>query len=114
MLLVLHMIRDEHEEKHAIIDFLPDHSLKCFTFLSLNQCIFLPIKTFALRSKMFFLFCSTGPLKRFPVSAVTDILKDVLTSYLQEEKYEVEWSQKMTKTICEVNESEKRVHLNAM
>ncbi|XP_018532811.1 dynein light chain Tctex-type 5 isoform X2 [Lates calcarifer] len=31
-----------------------------------------------------------------------DILKDVLTSYLQEEKYEVEWSQKMTKTICEV------------
>ncbi|TMS10018.1 tctex1 domain-containing protein 1-A [Larimichthys crocea] len=43
-----------------------------------------------------------GPLKRFPVSAVTDILKDVLTSYLQEEKYEVEWSQKMTKTICEV------------
>nr|XP_020473980.1 tctex1 domain-containing protein 1 isoform X2 [Monopterus albus] len=31
-----------------------------------------------------------------------DILKDVLTSYLQEEKYESEWSQKMTKTICEV------------
>ncbi|XP_040000165.1 dynein light chain Tctex-type 5 isoform X2 [Xiphias gladius] len=31
-----------------------------------------------------------------------DILKDVLTSYLQEEKYEAEWSQKMTKTICEV------------
>ncbi|KAG8013974.1 SH3-containing GRB2-like protein 3-interacting protein 1 [Nibea albiflora] len=45
---------------------------------------------------------AAGPLKRFPVSAVTDILKDVLTSYLQEEKYEVEWSQKMTKTICEV------------
>ncbi|XP_038574437.1 tctex1 domain-containing protein 1 isoform X2 [Micropterus salmoides] len=43
-----------------------------------------------------------GPYKRFPVPAVTDILKDVLTSYLQEEKYEVEWSQKMTKTICEV------------
>ncbi|XP_023283081.1 tctex1 domain-containing protein 1 [Seriola lalandi dorsalis] len=43
-----------------------------------------------------------GPYKRFPVLAVTDILKDVLTSYLQEEKYEVEWSQKMTKTICEV------------
>ncbi|XP_073346583.1 dynein light chain Tctex-type 5 [Pagrus major] len=43
-----------------------------------------------------------GPNKRFPVPAVTDILKDVLTSYLQEEKYEVEWSQKMTKTICEV------------
>ncbi|KAL3054664.1 hypothetical protein OYC64_017571 [Pagothenia borchgrevinki] len=43
-----------------------------------------------------------GPNKRMPVPAVTDILKDVLTSYLQEEKYEVEWSQKMTKTICEV------------
>ncbi|XP_020506215.1 dynein light chain Tctex-type 5 [Labrus bergylta] len=43
-----------------------------------------------------------GPYKRFPIPAVTDILKDVLTSYLQEEKYEVEWSQKMTKTICEV------------
>ncbi|XP_047446025.1 dynein light chain Tctex-type 5 [Mugil cephalus] len=42
------------------------------------------------------------PYQRFPVPAVTDILKDVLTSYLQEEKYEVEWSQKMTKTICEV------------
>ncbi|XP_035861327.1 tctex1 domain-containing protein 1-B isoform X2 [Sander lucioperca] len=31
-----------------------------------------------------------------------DILKDVLTSYLQEEEYEGEWSQKMTKTISEV------------
>ena len=44
-----------------------------------------------------------------PVPAVTDILKDVLTSYLQEEKYEVEWSQKMTKTICEVNKTEKQM-----
>ncbi|XP_004567190.1 dynein light chain Tctex-type 5 [Maylandia zebra] len=43
-----------------------------------------------------------GPYKRFPANAATDILKDVLTSYLQEEKYEVEWSQKMTKTLCEV------------
>lgn len=51
------------------------------------------------------LFWTTGPCKRIPVSAVTEILKDVLTSYLQEEKYEVEWSQKMTKTICEVNKS---------
>ncbi|KAM9844434.1 LOW QUALITY PROTEIN: dynein light chain Tctex-type 5 [Aulostomus maculatus] len=42
------------------------------------------------------------PYKHFPVPAVTDILKDVLTSYLQEEKYEVEWSRQMTKTICEV------------
>nr|XP_019961320.1 PREDICTED: tctex1 domain-containing protein 1-B-like [Paralichthys olivaceus] len=44
----------------------------------------------------------TGPSKRFPVRAVTDILKDVLTTHLQEERYEVEWSQKMTKTISEV------------
>lgn len=50
-----------------------------------------------------FVFLTTGPYKRFPVPAVTDILKDVLTSYLQEEKYEVEWSRQMTKTICEVN-----------
>lgn len=49
-------------------------------------------------------FRTTGPYKRFPANAATDILKDVLTSYLQEEKYEVEWSQKMTKTLCEVNE----------
>lgn len=49
-------------------------------------------------------FWTAGPYKRFPVTAVTDILKDVLSSYLQEEKYEVEWSQKMTKTICEVSE----------
>lgn len=49
-------------------------------------------------------FRTTGPYKRFPAKAATDILKDVLTSYLQEEKYEVEWSQKMTKTLCEVNE----------
>lgn len=53
------------------------------------------------------LFCNAGPLKRFPVAAARDILKDVLTSYLQEEKYEVEWSQKMTKTLCEVSESQK-------
>lgn len=48
---------------------------------------------------------TTGPSKRIPVSAVTEILRDVLTNYLQEEKYEVEWSQKMTKTISEVNTS---------
>ncbi|XP_030630312.1 dynein light chain Tctex-type 5 [Chanos chanos] len=43
-----------------------------------------------------------GPVKRFPVLTVTDILKDVLTTYLQEEKYEVELSRQMTKTISEV------------
>lgn len=51
------------------------------------------------------MFWTTGPSKRIPVSAVTEILRDVLTTYLQEEKYEVEWSQKMTKTISEVNTS---------
>lgn len=56
-------------------------------------------------SANFSLFSTTGPHKRFPVAAATDILKDVLTSYLQEEKYEVEWSQKMTKTLCEVSQS---------
>ncbi|XP_034039151.1 tctex1 domain-containing protein 1-A-like [Thalassophryne amazonica] len=40
--------------------------------------------------------------KRFPVSAVADILKDLLTSYLEQETYEVEWSRQMTKTLCEV------------
>ncbi|XP_060939628.1 dynein light chain Tctex-type 5-B-like [Limanda limanda] len=43
-----------------------------------------------------------GPYKRFPVGVVTRILKDVLTTNLQEEKYEAEWSQKMTIKICEV------------
>ncbi|KAK9538899.1 hypothetical protein VZT92_004041 [Zoarces viviparus] len=43
-----------------------------------------------------------GPYRRMPIPAVTDILKDVLTNYLHEAKYEVEWSQGMTKTICEV------------
>ncbi|XP_059200612.1 dynein light chain Tctex-type 5 [Centropristis striata] len=42
-----------------------------------------------------------GPYKRFPVPAVTDILKDVLTNYLQKEKYELKWSQDMTKSLCE-------------
>lgn len=61
------------------------------------------------QSIVVFVFWTTGPYKRFPVPAVTDILKDVLTSYLQEEKYEVEWSQKMTKTISEVNKSVKLI-----
>ncbi|CAL8343711.1 unnamed protein product [Merluccius merluccius] len=43
-----------------------------------------------------------GPSKRFPVLAVTDILKDVLSSYLQEEKYDAELCRQMTKTISEV------------
>lgn len=56
-------------------------------------------------SATFSVFPTTGPHKHFPVAAATDILKDILTGYLQEEKYEVEWSQKMTKTLCEVGES---------
>ncbi|XP_026854170.1 tctex1 domain-containing protein 1 [Electrophorus electricus] len=43
-----------------------------------------------------------GPTKRFPVLTVQDILKDVLASYLQEEKYEPELCRQMTKTISEV------------
>ncbi|XP_071773831.1 dynein light chain Tctex-type 5 [Centroberyx gerrardi] len=43
-----------------------------------------------------------GPYKRFPVLAVRDILKDVLASYLQEEKYDAELCRQMTKTISEV------------
>ncbi|XP_065122038.1 dynein light chain Tctex-type 5 [Paramisgurnus dabryanus] len=42
------------------------------------------------------------PSRRFPVLTVNDILKDVLTSYLQEEKYEPELCRQMTKTISEV------------
>ncbi|XP_028329331.1 tctex1 domain-containing protein 1-B-like [Gouania willdenowi] len=46
-----------------------------------------------------------GPYKRFPVTAATQILKDVLTAHLQFATYEVEWSQKMTKTLAEVIKS---------
>ncbi|XP_058890144.1 dynein light chain Tctex-type 5-A-like [Acipenser ruthenus] len=43
-----------------------------------------------------------GPAKRFPVATVSNILKDVLTSYLQEEKYEAKLCRQMTKTTSEV------------
>ncbi|CAL9688953.1 unnamed protein product [Knipowitschia caucasica] len=43
-----------------------------------------------------------GPYKRHSAPVITDILKDVLTSYLQHETYEAEWSHQMTKTLCEV------------
>ncbi|XP_053102543.1 dynein light chain Tctex-type 5 isoform X2 [Hemicordylus capensis] len=43
-----------------------------------------------------------GPTKCFPVVTVNNILKDVVTSYLQEEKYEAELCRQMTKTISEV------------
>ncbi|TRY97562.1 hypothetical protein DNTS_002597 [Danionella cerebrum] len=42
------------------------------------------------------------PTRRFPVTVVKDILKDVLSSYLLEEKYEPELCRQMTKTISEV------------
>lgn len=44
-----------------------------------------------------------GPYKRHSVSVITEILKDVLTCYLQHETYEAEWSRQMTKTLCEVS-----------
>ncbi|XP_036700802.1 tctex1 domain-containing protein 1 isoform X1 [Balaenoptera musculus] len=43
-----------------------------------------------------------GPTRNFPVVIVNHILKDVLTNYLQEEKYEPELCRQMTKTISEV------------
>lgn len=43
-----------------------------------------------------------GPTKHFPVVTVNHILKDVLTSYLQEEAYEPELCRQMAKTISEV------------
>ncbi|MGH0164580.1 UNVERIFIED_CONTAM: hypothetical protein FKN15_055230 [Acipenser sinensis] len=43
-----------------------------------------------------------GPAKHFPVATVSNILRDVLTSYLQEEKYEAELCRQMTKTTSEV------------
>ncbi|KAL6065957.1 hypothetical protein STEG23_030060 [Scotinomys teguina] len=43
-----------------------------------------------------------GPKKHFPVATVNRILKDVLTAYLQEAKYDPEFCRQMTKTISEV------------
>ncbi|XP_038609191.1 tctex1 domain-containing protein 1 [Tachyglossus aculeatus] len=43
-----------------------------------------------------------GPTRRFPVVAVNLILKDVLTTYLQKEKYDAELSRQMAKTLSEV------------
>ncbi|XP_044306632.1 dynein light chain Tctex-type 5 [Varanus komodoensis] len=43
-----------------------------------------------------------SPAKCFPVATVNNILKDVVASYLQEEKYEAELCRQMTKTISEV------------
>ncbi|KAF4021693.1 hypothetical protein G4228_013808 [Cervus hanglu yarkandensis] len=45
---------------------------------------------------------AAGPTKHFPVVIVNHILKDVLTTYLQEEQYEPELCRQMTKTISEV------------
>ncbi|XP_045876372.1 dynein light chain Tctex-type 5 [Meles meles] len=43
-----------------------------------------------------------GPTQHFPVVIVNQILKDVLTNYLQEEQYEPELCRQMAKTISEV------------
>lgn len=43
-----------------------------------------------------------GPNKKFPTSHVKGIIKDVLESYLCEEKYEPELCRQMTKTVSEV------------
>lgn len=43
-----------------------------------------------------------GPRKHFPMVTVNHVLKDVLTKYLQEEKYEAGLCRKMTKLLSEV------------
>ncbi|XP_020795065.1 dynein light chain Tctex-type 5-B-like isoform X2 [Boleophthalmus pectinirostris] len=43
-----------------------------------------------------------GPYRRHSVPVITEILRDVLTCYLQHETYEAEWSRQMTKTLCDV------------
>ncbi|KAJ3595757.1 hypothetical protein NHX12_005060 [Muraenolepis orangiensis] len=45
---------------------------------------------------------SATPVAHERDAVVTDILKDVLSSYLQEEKYDAELCRQMTKTISEV------------
>ena len=42
-------------------------------------------------------------MKKFPESAITDILRDVLDSYLADEKYEPEMCRKLSKTLSEVS-----------
>ncbi|XP_061587293.1 dynein light chain Tctex-type 5-B-like [Cololabis saira] len=46
-----------------------------------------------------------GPYKRFPDGAATEILRDVLTSHLQEEKYEVQRSQELIITLTGIIKS---------
>ncbi|XP_041847455.1 dynein light chain Tctex-type 5 [Melanotaenia boesemani] len=43
-----------------------------------------------------------GPNKPFPVTAASDILKDVLTNHLQEENYEVQRARELTLTLCAI------------
>jgi len=45
------------------------------------------------------------PKKKFPSGKVKHIIRDVLDSYLAEEKYEPELCRQMSKTISEVNNS---------
>ena len=42
------------------------------------------------------------PPRRFPESAVRNIIKDVFENYLSEEKYEPELCRQMSKTLSEV------------
>ncbi|NXX80136.1 TC1DA protein, partial [Urocolius indicus] len=44
----------------------------------------------------------SGPIRRFPVTAVDDILKDVLGSYLRKQLYEPTRCRDMAKDIAEV------------
>ena len=46
-----------------------------------------------------------APGRKFPNSQVKNIIKDVLESYLAEEKYEAELCRQMSKTLSEVSQS---------
>ncbi|NXF11309.1 TC1DA protein, partial [Smithornis capensis] len=44
----------------------------------------------------------TGPFERFPVAAVDEILRDVVESYLREQRYEPAQCREVAKDIAEV------------
>ncbi|XP_027550215.1 tctex1 domain-containing protein 1 isoform X1 [Neopelma chrysocephalum] len=46
--------------------------------------------------------CLTGPSKRFPVAAVDEILREVVESYLREQRYEPAQCREVAKDIAEM------------
>ena len=51
------------------------------------------------------------PKKKFPSGKIKHIIKDVLESYLAEEKYEPELCRQMSKTISEVSTGKVQLNL---